>query len=68
MDYLLDANLRRRSVSPSVVHMRDVAHLGPEAHAALLIANLPSIIEPLTAGAVVSLSPTWLRWRPLPLP
>ena len=57
----------RRAESPSVVLLRDVADLPPEAHAALLIANLPNVEETLADGAVVSLSPTSVRIRDLPI-
>ena len=57
----------RRASKPSVVHIRDVADRPPAVHSALLIANLDSIVEPLRAGAIVSLSPTHLRVRDLPI-
>jgi hypothetical protein len=50
-----------------VVHIRDVADRPPAVHSALLIANLDLIVEPLRAGAIVSLSPTHLRVRDLPI-
>jgi predicted nuclease of predicted toxin-antitoxin system len=57
----------RRSKSPSVVHLRGVDKLTPADHSALLIANLPQIIEDLEEGAIVSLSPTRLAVRDLPI-
>ena len=39
----------------------------PEAHAALLIANIPAIADDLERGAVASLSPTRLAVRDLPV-
>jgi predicted nuclease of predicted toxin-antitoxin system len=57
----------RRAVSPSVVHLRQVAELHPDDHIALLIANLPSIETDLGRGAIASLSPTRLALRDLPL-
>ena len=57
----------RRASKLSVVHIRDVADRPPVVHSALLIANLDSIAEPLRAGAIVSLSPTHLRVRDLPI-
>lgn len=57
----------RRATSPSVVHMRGVGDLAPEAHAVLLIANIPAIAEELERGAVASLSPTRLAVRDLPV-
>lgn len=59
---------RRRSTSPSVVQLRHVAELPPDAHLALLVDNLPSIAEDLDRGAIASLSPTRLALRDLPLP
>ncbi|WP_419552284.1 DUF5615 family PIN-like protein [Candidatus Poriferisodalis sp.] len=58
---------RRRSVSPSVIHLRGVSHQSPDAHAALLVESLPVLAEALEAGAVVSLSPTRIRVRDLPI-
>lgn len=55
------------STSPSVVHLRGVAELAPDAHATLLIANLPAVTPDLERGAVVSLSPTRLAVRTLPI-
>lgn len=57
----------RRTVSPSVVHLRNVAELLVDAHVALLVANLPQIADDLERGAIVSLSPTRLAVRDLPL-
>lgn len=57
----------RRSTSPSVVHLRHVAELTPDVHAALLVANLPVIEADLDRGAIVSLSPTRLAVRDLPI-
>lgn len=57
----------RRTTSPSVVHLRHVAELVAEEHISLLIANLPQIGEDLDRGAIVSLSPTRLAIRDLPL-
>ena len=57
----------RRSRSPSVVHLREVADQPPEVHAALLIENFPALEEALIDGAIVSLSPTRIRIRDLPI-
>lgn len=57
----------RNSARPSVVLLRRVAELRPDAHAALLVANLPLVAEDLANGAVVSLSPTRLAVRRLPI-
>ncbi len=58
---------RRRACVPSVVHLRGVAELLADERAALLTANLPAIVDALEAGAVVSLSPTRLAVRSLPI-
>lgn len=57
----------RRSTSPSVIQLRHVAELGPDAHVELLLSNLPAIVEELERGVVVSLSPTRLAIRDLPI-
>ncbi|MDE0269189.1 MAG: DUF5615 family PIN-like protein [Acidimicrobiaceae bacterium] len=58
---------RGRSVRPSVIHMRAVANKPFESHAALLIESLPVLEEALTTGAIVSLSPTKIQVRDLPI-
>lgn len=58
---------RRRSARPSVIHIRDVSHRPPEAHAALLVASLPVLETAVEAGAIVSLSPASVRVRDLPI-
>jgi predicted nuclease of predicted toxin-antitoxin system len=57
----------RRSTTPSVVHLRQVAELPPDAHTALLVANLHAIADDLDRGAIASLSPTRLAIRDLPI-
>jgi predicted nuclease of predicted toxin-antitoxin system len=57
----------RSAGRPSVVLLRHVAELRPDAHGDLLIANLPAVVADLEAGAVVSLSPARLSVRRLPL-
>jgi predicted nuclease of predicted toxin-antitoxin system len=57
----------RRATSPSVVHLRHVAELAAEVHAELLVANLPQVAEDLDRGVIVSLSPTRLAVRDLPI-
>lgn len=57
----------RRATSPSVVHLRHVAELVAEEHIRLLVANLSQIADDLDRGAIVSLSPTRLAIRDLPL-
>lgn len=57
----------RRATSPSVIHLRQVAELRAEEHLNLLSANLPQIVDDLDRGAIVSLSPTRLAIRDLPI-
>jgi predicted nuclease of predicted toxin-antitoxin system len=57
----------RDSAAPSVVLLRHVAELPWREHEALLIANLPAVLGDLEQGAVVSLSPTRLAVRRLPI-
>jgi predicted nuclease of predicted toxin-antitoxin system len=57
----------RRASSPSVVLLRGVNELRPADVGRLLLANLPSVVERLEEGAIVSLNPSSLRWRQLPL-
>ncbi len=57
----------RRSVGPSVILLRQVAELPWTVHLELLTANLSSVHPDLEAGAVVSLSPTRLAVRRLPI-
>ena len=57
----------RQSVGPSVILLRQVAELTWQVHLQLLTANLPAVQSDLEAGAVVSLSPTRLAVRRLPL-
>ncbi len=57
----------RRASSPSVILLRRVSELSPDEHGRLLLANLPAILDDLTRGVVVSLSPTRLAIRQLPI-
>lgn len=57
----------RRSARPSVILLRHVAEMTSEAHDDLLIANLPQVVDDLDQGAVVSLSPSRLAVRGLPI-
>ena len=52
---------------PSVVQLREVGELAPPAHLALLVANLAAVADDLEVGAIVSLSPTRLAVRRLPV-
>ena len=58
----------RRATAPPVVLLRHITNIPPIAQTALLVANLPRVLEELEAGAVVSLSPTRLAVRNLPMP
>lgn len=57
----------RNADAPSVVHLRRASELSPDEHAALLIANLPTVMDDLADGAIVSLSPGRVRVRELPI-
>ena len=57
----------RRASSPSVVLLRHVTVLSRDEHVALLIPNLRVVADDLRGGAVVSLSPTRLAVRRLPI-
>lgn len=57
----------RGSAGPSVVLLRQVAELAWPEHQRLLVENLPAVLADLDAGAVVSLSPTRLAVRRLPI-
>lgn len=57
----------RGSQGPSVILLRHVSELGWQVHEALLVDNLPSVFAHLKDGAVVSLSPTRLAVRRLPI-
>lgn len=57
----------RRETTPSVVLLRHVSELPSQRHGALLVANLPAVLDDLDNGAIVSLSPARLRVRRLPI-
>lgn len=57
----------RRLAGPSVVALRQVTELPVREHGTLLIANLPTVAKDLGRGAIVSLSPTRLAVRTLPI-
>jgi hypothetical protein len=50
-----------------VIHLRHVAELVPEQHSTLLIANLPLVAKDLERDVIVSLSPSRLAIRELPI-
>ncbi|GIJ33055.1 DUF5615 family PIN-like protein [Micromonospora sediminimaris] len=53
--------------APSLVLMRSIDKQTPADQAALLIANLPTVVDELQAGAVVTFARGHLRVRRLPL-
>ncbi len=57
----------RRAASPSVVLLRDTADQAPDVHATLLLDTLGGLEGVLRAGAIVSLSPSRIRVRDLPI-
>lgn len=57
----------RRASTPSVVHLRHINELTWHAQVALLVANLPTVLNDLDEGAIVSLSPTRMAVRRLPI-
>jgi len=57
----------RRATTPSVVHLRHINELALHAQSALLVANLPTVLNDLNKGAIVSLSPTRMAVRGLPI-
>lgn len=57
----------RRASRPSVILLRRVSELSPDEHGQLLVSNLPTLLEDLDRGVVVSLSPTRLAIRDLPI-
>jgi len=57
----------RRASRLSVILLRRVSELSPDEHGQLLVSNLPTLLEDLDRGVVVSLSPTRLAIRDLPI-
>jgi len=57
----------RRATTPSVVHLRHINELTWQNQGALLTANLPEVLRDLQEGAIVSLSPTRMAIRRLPI-
>jgi len=56
-----------RAKSPSVIQLRGVAEMRAEAHIALLVDNVVSVLDELANGAVVTINPDRLRVRGLPI-
>ena len=60
--------LATRSVSkPSVILFRGGGSRRPEALASLILQNVPQLADVLAAGCIVTIEPTRLRVRPLPI-
>ncbi|MFP4554627.1 MAG: DUF5615 family PIN-like protein [Actinomycetota bacterium] len=57
----------RRASSPSVVLLRGVSELTPDDHADLIASNLSSVAAALEAGAIVTITPSRVRVRDLPI-
>jgi predicted nuclease of predicted toxin-antitoxin system len=55
------------AATPSVVHLRHINELSWREQAALLVANLPTVLDELEHGAIVSRSPTRMAVRRLPI-
>ena len=55
------------AATPSVVHLRHINELTRQELATLLVANLPTVLDDLKHGAIVSLSPTRMAVRGLPI-
>lgn len=58
---------RRRSTKPSLIHVR-LQHLHVQAAADLLLHILPRLVDDLSEGSIVAVTPRGLRVRKLPLP
>ena len=58
---------RHNTARPSFVLLRHVNELTPDEQIALLVANLPAVVEDLSEGAVVTITPDRMRVRPLPM-
>jgi predicted nuclease of predicted toxin-antitoxin system len=56
------------AASPSLLLVRRISGRRAEQIVAIILANLGSVTEDLTSGAVVVLGDEWIRVRPLPLP
>ena len=57
---------RRGAAHPSIVLLRRSSQCCPEVQAALLLANLPTVEDALTSGAIVVLEDNRIRVRALP--
>jgi predicted nuclease of predicted toxin-antitoxin system len=57
----------RGASGPSFVLLRGVAELPTQVHADLLVNSLPSVVDDLARGAIVTITPNRLRVRDLPI-
>ncbi len=57
----------RAQRKPSVILFRGGTDRHPDRQAALLLANLPNLIEELTAGCIIVFTETQIRLRRLPI-
>ena len=57
----------RRATTPSVVHLRHINELTWQDQGTLLTANLPTVLDDLVDGAIVSLSTTRMAVRRPPI-
>jgi predicted nuclease of predicted toxin-antitoxin system len=56
-----------REKKPSVLLLRRVSQRRPEAQVAVLLANLPRLVDALNAGAIVVIEENRIRIRSLPI-
>lgn len=57
----------RAASKPSVILFRHGVDHRPSVQAEILLANLPTLIEAIEVGSLVTIEPTRVRIRPLPL-